>query len=62
MDDTYIWTTCALHMQMMLNRLQTNLPPKGLDIHPEKTEIVDNQGGGVSKLGNSRSLAKDPST
>ncbi|CAE7893203.1 unnamed protein product [Symbiodinium sp. KB8] len=31
----------------MLNRMGTNLPKKGLDIHPVKTEIIDNQDGGT---------------
>ena len=35
MDDTYIWTTCARHMQRILTCLNQSLPPKGLDIHPE---------------------------
>ncbi|CAE7712228.1 pol [Symbiodinium sp. CCMP2592] len=48
MDDSYIWSTTRHHLQTMLDRLGDNLPPKGLDIHPDKTEIIDNQQGGVS--------------
>ena len=47
MDDSYLWSTSATHLQTMLNRVGTNLPKKGLDIHPVKTEIIDNQEGGT---------------
>ncbi|OLP96103.1 Retrovirus-related Pol polyprotein from type-1 retrotransposable element R2 [Symbiodinium microadriaticum] len=47
MDDSYLWSTSATHLQTMLNRVGANLPKKGLDIHPVKTEIIDNQEGGT---------------
>ncbi|CAE7918081.1 unnamed protein product [Symbiodinium necroappetens] len=40
MDDSYIWSTKKEHLQAMLTHLGANLPPKGLDIHPLKTEII----------------------
>ncbi|CAE7709541.1 unnamed protein product, partial [Symbiodinium necroappetens] len=61
MDDSYIWSTKKDHLQAMLTRLGTNLPPKGLDIHPLKTEIIDNQEGGVEfEVGGRKVLSKGP--
>ncbi|OLP90095.1 Retrovirus-related Pol polyprotein from type-1 retrotransposable element R2 [Symbiodinium microadriaticum] len=47
MDDSYLWSTSSRHLQAMLDRMGDNLPKKGLDIHPVKTEIIDNQSGGT---------------
>ena len=45
----------------MLTRLGVNLPPKGLDIHPLKTEIIDNQEGGVEfEVGGRKVVSKGP--
>ena len=48
MDDTYIWSTSRAHMQSMLCRLCTNLRPKGLEVHPDKTEIIANDNEGAT--------------
>ena len=42
MDDSYLWSTSATHLQMMLTRIDHNFPKKGLDVHPLKTDIIDN--------------------
>ena len=47
MDDTYIWSMTRRHLQRMLDELCNRLPVKGLQIHPEKTDIIDNMIGGV---------------
>ena len=46
-DDTYIWPMSRSHLQRMLDELCGRLPPKGLQVLPGKTEIVDNMNGGV---------------
>ena len=46
MDDTYIWSTSRSHLQRMLNELCQRLPPRGLQVHPGKTEIIANQSEG----------------
>ena len=48
MDDTYIWSTSRAHMQSMLCCLCTNLRPKGLEVHPNKTEIIANDNEGAT--------------
>ena len=61
MDDSYIWSTTRRHLQAMLDRLGENLPPNGLDIHTEKTEIVDNQNGGTEfVVSGNKVLSKGP--
>ena len=61
MDDSYIWSTSRDHLQAMLTHLGENLPPKGLDIHPLKTEIIDNQCGGIEfEVAGTKVLSKGP--
>ena len=61
MDDSYLWSTSATHLQRMLDRVGTNLPKKGLNIHPLKTEIIDNQNGGVEfHVSGDKVLSKGP--
>ncbi|CAE7191823.1 unnamed protein product, partial [Symbiodinium necroappetens] len=61
MDDSYLWSTSAAHLQTMLDRMGANLPRKGLDIHPLKTEIIDNQTGGVEfNVAGDKVLSKGP--
>ena len=61
MDDSYLWSTSATHMQAMLTRIDSNFPKRGLDIHPVKTDIIDNQGGGTPfQVSGRRVLSKGP--
>ena len=46
MDDTYIWSSSRAHLQRMLHELCDRLLPRGLQVHPRKTEIIDNMQGG----------------
>ena len=61
MDDSYIWSSSRRHLQAMLDRLGANLPPRGLYIHPGKTDIIDNQVGGVEfQVGGNTVMSKGP--
>ena len=61
MDDSYIWSSSRRHLQAMLDRLGENLPPRGLYIHPGKTDIIDNQAGGVEfQVGGNTVVSKGP--
>ena len=61
MDDTYIWSMTRQHLQRMLDELCGRLPGKGLQVHPGKTEIIDNMNGGTEfTVSGNKVMSKGP--
>ncbi|OLP76158.1 hypothetical protein AK812_SmicGene43943 [Symbiodinium microadriaticum] len=58
MDDTYLWSHDAKHLQATLTELEKQLAKHGLVINPKKTAIIysNDTGGGHFMIGGKKVL------